>query len=287
MEDWLSSGDSPLETLSEKSFLCLIGDDKGVVREGLLWVGEKVLVVLKGSSNGGDRGRRSGRVAVEVVLVDILILDGSGESRLLGLNGALDDRVVRLDLVKRKVVLGAEDGTMALAGHGLGVEGVDWAFGKLVDSKDTGLLVAEAVVGTPVTAVVDVERREVELSLRDQGHADVSVLRLRHGVELLGRKRGRSGNSNGRSRGRWHRGDGLLGLEAVLAGELIEEGGESLVTEQALDEGARAGILLAEEAVLGAEVVGLLDLDGNFALELADVFYALLVKVEETNMWRY
>jgi hypothetical protein len=44
------------------------------------------------------------------------------------------------------------------------------------------------------------------------------------------------------------------------------------VAEQALDEGTRTGVLLPEEAVLSAEIVGFLDLDGNFALELADVF---------------
>jgi hypothetical protein len=45
-----------------------------------------------------------------------------------------------------------------------------------------------------------------------------------------------------------------------------------LVAEQALNEGARARILLPEQDVLAAEVVGFLDLDGDFALELANVF---------------
>jgi hypothetical protein len=44
------------------------------------------------------------------------------------------------------------------------------------------------------------------------------------------------------------------------------------VAEQALNEGAGAGVLFSEQAVLGAEVVGFLDLDGNFALELANIF---------------
>jgi hypothetical protein len=51
------------------------------------------------------------------------------------------------------------------------------------------------------------------------------------------------------------------------------------VAEQTLNERARAGVLLAEKAVLGAEVVCLLDLDGDFAFELANVLCSLLVMI--------
>ena len=51
------------------------------------------------------------------------------------------------------------------------------------------------------------------------------------------------------------------------------------MAEQALNEGTGPGVLLAEKTVLGAEVVCLLDLDGDFAFELADVFWLLLVMI--------
>jgi len=148
--------DPPLQTLGKTHFLCFVSDDEGVMRKSLLGVGEEVLVVLKRGRgiSGGDR--RSRRRGIEVVL--ILVLDSGGESRLLGLDRALDDGVVGLDLViDGRIVLSIENGAVALARHGLGVKGVDGALGELVDRKDAGLLEAKAVVHTPVTVVgVDV-----------------------------------------------------------------------------------------------------------------------------------
>jgi hypothetical protein len=53
------------------------------------------------------------------------------------------------------------------------------------------------------------------------------------------------------------------------------------MAEQALDEGARAGVLLHEQAVLGAELVGLGGLCVYLALELADVLCAVLASTSD------
>ena len=238
--------------------------------EGFFGVGEERLVVLEG---GGRDGGGSGRGAVEIeLLVDLVDLGGSGDG-LLGLDRALDDRVVMLNLLNRGVILSIENSAVTLAGHGLGVEGVGWALGNLENGEDAGLLEAEAAVGTPVVSVVvQVEHGEVELGLRNHGHADVGVLVLGHTAKLLALERCRGLCSDHRSRGRWHRGHCGLGLESLVARELLEEGSESLVAEQTLDKGTRAGVLLHQETVLGPEFVRLVDLDGNFTFKLANVF---------------
>ena len=51
--------------------------------------------------------------------------------------------------------------------------------------------------------------------------------------------------------------------------------------QEALDECAGTGILLRQGAVLIAELVVLLDLDGDLTFELANVFYIKLVSFEK------
>jgi hypothetical protein len=63
-------------------------------------------------------------------------------------------------------------------------------------------------------------------------------------------------------------------------GEFLEIGSECLVAQKALDECSRAGVLLLEEGVLGVQGVGFLDLDGDFAFELDDVFWEMLVEIK-------
>jgi hypothetical protein len=62
-------------------------------------------------------------------------------------------------------------------------------------------------------------------------------------------------------------------------GEFLEEGGESLVAQKALDEGARTSVFFLEERVLGVQGVGFLDLDGDVTLELHNVFWKMLVGI--------
>ena len=216
MKDRLGGSDPPSQMVGETCFFCLIRDDKAEVRKSLPWVGEEGLEVLDrcGRGRGGGWGGRGG---IQIILV-IILDDGKGGLQSLG--RALDDGEVGLDLINSGLILGVEDGTVALAGHGLGVEGVHGALGELVDSKDAGLLEAEAVAGTPVgVAIVDVEGREVELGLGDEGHADVSVLGLGHATErLLVLELSGCGCGDSRGRGGRHRSHWGLGLEALLAG---------------------------------------------------------------------
>ena len=262
----------PLETLRQDGLGGLIGDNKGEAAS-LLGVGHGKL------DGGGRGGRGGGRGAVESVLVvDILLFDG-GHGGLRGLNGALDDGVVGLDfLISRRGVLGSEDGAVALAGHSGDVKGVGGTLGQLGDGEDAGLVAVEAVPGGAVVGVVvDVEHREVELGLGNHGHADLGGLGLR---ELEGGGDRRGCRDDGCRGGR----DGCPGSlrgEGLVLDHLLKEGSEGLVPQEALDECAGTGVLLRQSAVLIAELVVLLDLDGDLTFELANVFYIKLVSFEK------
>jgi hypothetical protein len=52
------------------------------------------------------------------------------------------------------------------------------------------------------------------------------------------------------------------------------------VPQEALDECAGAGVLLRQSAVLIAQLVVLLDLDGDLTFELTNIFYIKLVSFE-------
>src|SRR5262245_13393203 len=77
----------------------LVREDKFEESKRLLRVDvtEKGFVVLKRGSSGG--GRRGGRRSVEVELGVVILLLDLDERRLLGLDRALDDGEVRLDLL--------------------------------------------------------------------------------------------------------------------------------------------------------------------------------------------
>ena len=254
----------PLETLRQHSLGSLVRDDQ-CEAASLLGVGH-------GELNRGDRGGRgSGRGAIEIVLVvDILLLNG-GHGGLRGLDGTLDDGVVGLEvLVGGRGVLGSEDGAVALAGHGGDVERVGGALGQLGDGEDAGLVAVEAVPGGAVVGVVvDVEHREVELGLGNHGHG----LGLRE-LEGGGDRRGRR---NDGCRGGGDGCPGSLRGEGLVLDHLLEEGSEGLVPQEALDECAGTGVLLRQSTVLIAELVVLLNLDGDLTLKLANVLCIELV----------
>lgn len=235
----------------------LVRDAELEVGEDLLGgdVAEEGLELRGGGRVGGGSGSRRRAVEVELI-VDVLIvdLDRSGAR----LDRALDDREVGLDLLNGRGILYSEDGGETLAGEGSGVDGVDGTLWELGDGEDLGLREVEVAA---VAAGVEVEHRHVERGLGDERHADLGLVRTR-AVEAARRRggwRGRAGQ------------DGL-GLEGLVARELLEEGREGAVAQEALDEDPGAGVLLHERVVLRAELVALVDLAGNLALELADVF---------------
>lgn len=69
------------------------------------------------------------------------------------------------------------------------------------------------------------------------------------------------------------RGRHLRRDESRVLAEVIDERSERRVTKEGLNECAVASVLLGESSVLGLEVGSLLSLDGDFAFELADVFW--------------
>jgi hypothetical protein len=69
-----------------------------------------------------------------------------------------------------------------------------------------------------------------------------------------------------------------LGLEALVTGKLLEEGSESLVAQETLDEGPGVGVLLHQCTVLDVKLVALIGLRGKFPLKLANVLYSKLAK---------
>lgn len=67
--------------------------------------------------------------------------------------------------------------------------------------------------------------------------------------------------------GRW------AGEQRWVLADVIDERSEGWVAQQSLDESAVAIILSHESGILAAEVGGFLCFDGDFAFELADVFW--------------
>jgi hypothetical protein len=118
----------------------------------------------------------------------------------------------------------------------------------------------------------DLKLRGVEVhELRLDVFLDGLRLRLYRCLLLLGRLLGRSRYGLGRL---------FLKLADVksrrVGTDVVDERCEGRVAKQSLEEATVALVLLQDAGVLAAQVGGFLGLEGNFAFELANVFYFLL-----------
>lgn len=244
-------GDRALEALLQL-LRGLLGDDNLDAAKGLL--GSDVAEDRLGRSSSSRSGRVVVQSKVRVAIIDFLDL-GDSLDRFLSLNrGALDDRVIGLDLPDL-LNLNRRAGA-ALAGEDLSVEGVGGTLGDLENGENLGVVEVEARAGE----VVHVVERHVRRLLGDHGHAHLRVV-LRGLLDHLGCSLLRSRSS------------GLRGLaESRVTAKLVKEGAEGLVAKQTLDEGARTSVLLHKSAILQPELGVLIGLAGDLALKLGNVF---------------